>query len=34
MFLDEHTKSVLGGWVEYLSSTNFEANIFIANKIK
>lgn len=34
MFLDGQTNSVLGGWVEYISSTNFEANIFIANKIK
>lgn len=34
MFCDEQTNSIIGGWVEYLSSTNFEANIFIANKIK
>ncbi|MCM1139213.1 MAG: 3-oxoacyl-ACP synthase [Muribaculum sp.] len=34
MFFDEQTNSIIGGWVEYLSSTNFEANIFIANKIK
>lgn len=34
MFCDEQTNSIIGGWVEYLSSTNFEANIFIVNKIK
>lgn len=34
MFCDKHTESIIGGWVEYISSENFEANIFIANKIK
>lgn len=34
MFCDGQTNSILGGWVEYLSSSNFEADIFIANKIK
>ena len=33
MFCDDQTKSVLGGWVEYINSDKFEANIFIANKI-
>ena len=32
MFCDEQTDSVIGGWVEYINSTSFEANIFIANK--
>lgn len=32
MFCDGQTDSVIGGWVEYINSTSFEANIFIANK--
>lgn len=32
MFCDEQIDSVIGGWVEYINSTSFEANIFIANK--
>lgn len=32
MFCDEQTDSIIGGWVEYVSPNNFEANIFIANK--
>lgn len=34
MFCDKQTESIIGGWVEYISSDNFEANIFIANKTK
>ena len=34
MFCDKQTESIIGGWVEYNSSDNFEANIFIANKTK
>ena len=34
MFCDKQTASIIGGWVEFNSSDNFEANIFIANKTK
>lgn len=34
MFCDKQTESIIGGWVEFLSSGEFEANIFIANKNK
>ena len=34
MLCDKHTESIIGGWLECISSDIFEANIFIANKNK